>query len=104
MLALTYKDASLASYANSSTPVVVCPICRKGNLLENKGVIFCNCGLRLNVQSNITLDFVNQLLCEAYNAHSATCAQDPAFVLRNQFGISTLCLYCEHCDALHVVI
>jgi hypothetical protein len=48
--AQNFEEQQLESVVNSMYSVeVVCPLCKQNKLLENKGVIFCACGLRLDV-------------------------------------------------------
>ena len=51
--ALNFEEAVLSSMVEThyeTTPVVVCPLCLRGQLHLNKGIVFCTCGLRLDTK------------------------------------------------------
>jgi hypothetical protein len=37
---------------------ILCPLCKHNKLIENRGIIFCSCGLRLDLQ---VIQFVDNL-------------------------------------------
>ena len=73
---------------------VTCPICLKNTLLENKGVIFCKCGVRINTeQDGVTLDFVQHQLEEGQRQHE--CDANPQFSIQDKYGITNLLMTCQ---------
>jgi len=103
------SSSSPSSFSSGSsspfTPKLLCPSCRMQFLHINKGVIFCGCGLRVDMKYECSLDYIQKELEEAKHEHRTVtgCAQDPLFTVYNLGGISTLCLMCPHCGYLHVV-
>ncbi|XP_025089268.1 RPA-interacting protein-like isoform X3 [Pomacea canaliculata] len=68
---------------------IICPLCEKHSLLENKGVIFCKCGLRIDTeQDSIGLEFVRQQLQSAGDLHH--CETHPQFSVVEDYGCSNL--------------
>ncbi|RUS79169.1 hypothetical protein EGW08_013077, partial [Elysia chlorotica] len=48
-----YQEDELCSAVESlTTEEVICPICEKCSLIENKGVILCACGLRIDTEQD----------------------------------------------------
>ena len=45
-------DQDYDQYASefAAGPCVLCPVCKRNKLLENKGVIFCSCGVRIDAK------------------------------------------------------
>eukprot|EP01114_Cavostelium_apophysatum_P003959 TRINITY_DN14091_c0_g1_i1.p1 TRINITY_DN14091_c0_g1~~TRINITY_DN14091_c0_g1_i1.p1 ORF type:complete len:236 (+),score=23.35 TRINITY_DN14091_c0_g1_i1:108-815(+) len=97
-------QAAIEGYYSSSSTIVICPICRKNQLLQNKGIIFCSCGLRLNVKNDISLANLQTLLIDSYQAHGGTCSFEPNFVMETNFGITALCLRCSRCQAYQIIL
>lgn len=88
-----------------STDEVICPVCQKNQLLQNKGVIFCPCGVRVNTEQDcITLSYVKTSLEEGVNQHSVTCEGEPVFSAVQDYGSNNLLMSCKACDWMYIVI
>ncbi|XP_014777634.1 RPA-interacting protein A isoform X2 [Octopus bimaculoides] len=75
---------------------VVCPICKKNPLIENKGVIFCKCGLRINTeQDGFKLADVKAQLDSGIEIHNFTCDAEPEFSMMCVLGTTNLFMTCE---------
>lgn len=87
------------------TEEVICPVCQKSQLLQNKGVIFCPCGMRVNTEQDcITLANVKSSLEDGINQHSTTCEGDPVFSAVQDYGSNNLLMSCKTCDWMYIVI
>ncbi|XP_071945816.1 RPA-interacting protein B-like [Antedon mediterranea] len=103
------EEVLCASVANMHTKeVVTCPICKRNGLMENKGVIFCACGLRIQTEQDcLTLSNVRQQLGDGVDLHTnSMCLGQPVFSVNSldMIGSQNLLMSCEDCDFLHVVI
>jgi len=90
-----------------STTAVICPVCQKNNLLQNKHIIFCKCGIRVDTQTDaIDLEYVRNQLQESVNEHSSACQHTPSFHVADLsgVGIENLVLSCQVCDCLSIII
>ncbi|GAB1607997.1 RPA-interacting protein A-like [Argonauta hians] len=84
---------------------VICPLCQKNPLHENKGVIFCKCGLRINTeQDGFKLADVKAQLDSGVEIHSLACDTVPVFSMMCVLGTTNLFMTCEACDFMHIVI
>lgn len=89
---------------------VWCPICRRGQLKQSHRIIFCShqpCGLRLDTkQDEVNLSYVRHRLGETITQHSQRCGAGPGFALRQEplSGTVMLCMACEACNTLDVVL
>lgn len=90
------------------TDEVICPICKKNPLLQNKHIFFCSCGIRIDTENDaITLDFVKIQLKGALEQHgNEGCSQEPVFSVSSlpELGISNLIMTCQNCDILAVIL
>ena len=85
----------------------LCPICKRNWLLTADGgrVILCNCGFRLDVKNDaVTLASLRHQLAAVYQSHRSRCACEPAFSLKERFGVSNLWAECAACGLCEVVI
>ncbi|XP_078618958.1 RPA-interacting protein B-like [Branchiostoma floridae x Branchiostoma japonicum] len=102
------EEAMLATvdhHHGNDDDVVTCPVCMMNPLLQNKNVIFCQCGVRINTEQDcIGLHHVKQRLTECVTEHSERCAAQPGFTVADQCGIQNLVMACAACDALQIVI
>lgn len=90
-----------------STTVVVCPVCQKNNLLQNKHIIFCACGVRIDTETDgMTLEHVEKQLSQTVTEHSSNCQHTPTFHVADLsgVGIKNMVLSCQVCDCLSIVI
>ena len=85
---------------------VICPFCKKNQLLENKNVIFCKCGFKLNVKMDqIGLNYLGNRLKQLTHQHSEKCFEVPNFNLKNNFGGSEMIsMSCTKCNTFEIVI
>lgn len=53
---MKFEEAAINSIVEShyGTSAVVCPLCLRGQLHLNKGVLFCSCGLRLDTKVGLS--------------------------------------------------
>ncbi|CAI9740637.1 Hypothetical predicted protein [Octopus vulgaris] len=100
------EEKELCSALESLTAdEVVCPICKKNPLIENKGVIFCKCGLRINTeQDGFKLADVKAQLDSGIEIHNFTCDAEPEFSMMCVLGTTNLFMTCEACDFMHIII
>ncbi|XP_033120138.1 RPA-interacting protein B-like [Anneissia japonica] len=102
------EEVLCASVAKMNTDEVTCPICKRNALMENKGVIFCACGVRIQTEQDcLTLNNVKQQLSDGVEQHSSTmCLGQPIFSVGSldMVGSQNLLMACKVCDFLHVVI
>lgn len=103
---LQVEEQSLCSALDKlSTAEVVCPMCKKCNLLSNKSVIFCSCGLRINTEQDcLTLVNVKQMLESGLEAHAQGCQCEPVFTVVSETETTNLLMTCPDCDWMSVVI
>ncbi|RDD38034.1 RPA-interacting protein A [Trichoplax sp. H2] len=86
---------------------IICPVCLRSPLLQNKHIIFCSCGLRLDTEfDGITLDYVKKQIEDAFNMHNKSCFAKPTM---SEVKIPTcksnnLLLTCNECDFLYLVL
>ncbi|XP_071180487.1 RPA-interacting protein B-like [Mytilus edulis] len=87
------------------TDEVICPVCQKSQLLQNKGIIFCRCGLRIDTEQDcITLANVKSSLEEGINQHGTTCEGEAVFSSVQDYGSNNLLMSCKTCDWMYIVI
>eukprot|EP01091_Cochliopodium_minus_P001769 TRINITY_DN11748_c0_g1_i1.p1 TRINITY_DN11748_c0_g1~~TRINITY_DN11748_c0_g1_i1.p1 ORF type:complete len:235 (+),score=61.13 TRINITY_DN11748_c0_g1_i1:35-706(+) len=92
-------------YTMNQNDFVVCPICTKNQLFENRNVIFCKCGFRLNTKfDQIGLGYLGSRLKLLSRQHSENCMENPNFCVNNMGGSSVLSLSCKKCNTFEVVI
>eukprot|EP00128_Syssomonas_multiformis_P009000 Colp12_sorted_trinity150504_noHs@12611 len=98
-------EAQVESFCGSTSVQVPCPVCAKHNLMLNKGVVFCPCGLRLNTQQDsfVLEDIRNAISC-VVEQHGSCCTGTPCFFMESNAGFSALMLTCQLCDTLEVVL
>ncbi|KAL8614016.1 hypothetical protein ACOMHN_023251 [Nucella lapillus] len=91
---LEKEEAALCEAIELLNTRLLCPVCTKSPLMENKGVIFCKCGIRIfTEQDGISLDFVHQQLEEGRDLHE--CDGQPVFTVQDNFGITNLLMTCQ---------
>ncbi|XP_074662213.1 RPA-interacting protein-like [Tubulanus polymorphus] len=84
---------------------LLCPMCKKFPLMQNKNIIFCKCGLRVDTEQDcISLDFVRSNLEEGLLMHSEQCNENVVFGLMKDAGVDNLLMTCKVCDFMHIVI
>lgn len=90
------------------TDDVICPICKKNPLMQNKQIFFCSCGIRIDTENDgVTLEFVRTQLKGALEQHSNDgCPHEPVFSISSLpgIGISSLIMGCKNCDFLAVIL
>lgn len=90
------------------TDDLICPICKQNPLLQNRQIIFCSCGIRIDTESDaITLEFVRNQLRDAMEQHSNEgCLAEALFSVSSypELGVSNLIMACKSCDFLAVIL
>ena len=96
----------LEAMGGDENKVVLCPVCASNFLLQNHGVIFCACGLRVDTKSDaIGLAYTKQALGGVMQAHLATgCPGRLRFNSPQICGTSYLQASCEVCRKQQIVI
>lgn len=86
-------------------PRVPCPLCQVNALGKHDRMVYCRCGLRIDLQfDDLSLEQIHRQLLAAVAAHAEICNSAPAFQVR-QFGSHTvLALVCTPCGTLDVVL
>lgn len=102
-----FDDAALraAVDADAVSPCV-CPICRHGSLAVSFGVVFCDhCALRIDTHGErVDIESVRDLLSRSIVGHAQGCTSAPRFAVDERFGLQTLCLTCERCEAFELIL
>ncbi|XP_074046590.1 RPA-interacting protein [Macrotis lagotis] len=85
---------------------LICPVCSRYNLTVVRGMVLCQCGLRLFSQApELTEQSFRVLLEESVNRHSELCAHRPEFsFMSGTEESSSLFLSCAVCDTLTVLL
>lgn len=84
------EDVLCSAIASLSAEEVICPVCQKNSLLQNKSVIFCKCGVRVDTEQDcLTLRNVKQLLDDGVKLHGKTCDTPPTFSVVSELGPKT---------------
>jgi hypothetical protein len=100
--------AHLEHMGGDDSKVVLCPLCQSSYLLENRAVIFCHCGFRMDsVNDAIGLRHTKQALGNVMLAHSSSgCNGTLVFSTTQMFGSGVhLVAECQGaCQKYNVVI
>lgn len=103
-----FDEKSLCAAIEGLGPdYVTCPVCRRGQLLQNKQILFCSCGLRIDTgYDGITLSHVKRQIEEAVKQHSYICGHEAIFsiLLIEELELHNLVLKCEACKFMEIVI
>ncbi|XP_077995916.1 RPA-interacting protein A-like [Glandiceps talaboti] len=101
-----FDEASLCAAVDKlNTDELVCPVCRRNPLMQNKTVIFCACGVRIDTEQDcLTLSHVKVQLEEAVKQHSTSCTGEAVFSVMDQFGNKNLLMSCKVCDYLYIIL
>ncbi|CAI9761289.1 unnamed protein product [Fraxinus pennsylvanica] len=85
---------------------VWCPVCKQGELQQNRSLIYCDrCRLKLNRSNEISLNLLRTRLAEAHAEHlDRGCRLKPAFSVETIFELTALYIKCQGCDSFEVVI
>eukprot|EP00164_Ancoracysta_twista_P003260 GFYU01004350.1.p1 GENE.GFYU01004350.1~~GFYU01004350.1.p1 ORF type:complete len:403 (-),score=97.41 GFYU01004350.1:180-1388(-) len=84
---------------------VLCPVCRQNPLFQNRNVIFCRCGIRLDTKSDsLTLGEVKHTLEAAYARHAQGCQKEPAFAVGTFFDFSGMVMQCDACTTFDIIV
>lgn len=99
------EDVLCSAIASLSAEEVICPVCQKNSLLQNKSVIFCKCGVRVDTEQDcLTLRNVKQLLDDGVKLHGKTCDTPPTFSVVSALGPQNLLMSCQSCDWMSIII
>jgi len=102
-----FEQSQLADTIGDTDPnKVICPICKRNWLLQNKNVIFCACGLRLDMeQDGLMLSNLKQQLENGVTSHELmSCTGSAQFFACSEGGITSLMMSCPSCDFMFVVV
>ena len=97
----------LQHMGGDDSKVVLCPLCTSSYLLENRSVIFCNCGFRMDsISDAIGLRHTKQALGNVMSAHGGTgCIGTLSFSTTSMFGSGThLVAECKVCENYQIVM
>jgi len=101
---LPYNKNHVINETDYITSNVLCPLCKEHNLIFKVKLFMCICGFNLDTgDDKITFEHLEKEIITAYNSHKNNCKEEPYFHVENQFGISMLCLSCNHCNNFSVV-
>ncbi|KAG7547937.1 RPA-interacting protein N-terminal domain [Arabidopsis suecica] len=83
-----------------------CPICKKGELMENNRHIYCNmCEMQLNKGEEVNLNILQERLAEAHAEHlERGCRLKPKFSVQSVYNLKALYITCEACNTFEVVV
>lgn len=83
-----------------------CPICKKGELQENRHLIYCSiCQFKLDRGDEVNLTLLRDRLAEAHEEHlDRGCRSKPEFCIETIFDLTALYIRCQHCGTFEVVI
>ncbi|XP_073257284.1 RPA-interacting protein A-like [Porites lutea] len=106
---LKFEEASLcAAIECLRTDDVICPVCRRNPLHQNKQIIFCACGLRIDTEYDaVNLIYVRNQIDEALAMHRVEhCMAEPEFcsTFVKELGVSNLISICKACEFMYIVI
>ncbi|GFT51973.1 RPA-interacting protein A [Nephila pilipes] len=84
---------------------VICPICQKNPMHQIHSVIFCTCGVRIDVQQDgLTLQYLKTSLHKGLEDHEQTCLVTPNFSLLKFLNDTNLAITCGVCNFMYIVI
>ncbi|GFQ78428.1 RPA-interacting protein A [Trichonephila clavata] len=84
---------------------IICPICQKNPLHQILSVIFCACGLRIDVQQDgLTLQHLKTSLHKGLEDHEQICLLTPSFSLLHFLNDTNLAITCGVCSFMYIVI
>jgi len=105
---VSFDDDSLCAAIDMlSTKTVTCPVCKRNNLLQNKHIIFCQCGVRVDTKEDaINLKFVESQLQNLISTHGVSCKMSPDFGLIDMTGddMKNIIMTCQSCDCMEIVV
>lgn len=86
---------------------VICPVCKRNQLLQNKQVLFCSCGLRIDTgYDGITLANVSKQIDDSLKEHCILCSEEPVFsvLAMDELDLHNLTLSCKVCHFMAIVV
>ncbi|XP_013419153.1 RPA-interacting protein A isoform X2 [Lingula anatina] len=103
---LAFDEAGLcAAIDQLKTDEVICPICKKNPLMQNKQIIFCCCGMRIDTElDGLNIANIKSQLEEGISLHNTQCVKEAKFSVMKQAGVENLLMTCETCDFMFIVI
>ncbi|EDO32784.1 predicted protein [Nematostella vectensis] len=104
-----FEEESLcAAIEGLKTDDVICPVCKRNPLHQNKQVIFCCCGIRIDTETDcISLPYVKAEIESSVATHNSEgCGSEPTFVVSKVSGlqVSNLIMQCNDCGFLYIII
>lgn len=107
---LMFEEASLCAAIESlkTDEFVMCPVCKRNALHQNKQVIFCACGMRIDTEYDaVNLIYVRNQIDEALTSHrEGHCASEPEFCVSfvKELGVSNLVSLCKACEFMYIIL
>lgn len=107
---LKFEEASLCAAIESlgTEDYVICPVCKRNPLHQNKQVVFCACGIRIDTEHDaLNLTYLRNQIDEALTIHrDQGCAMEPEFCVSvfHEVGVSNLVALCKACDFFFIVL
>lgn len=107
---LKFEEASLCAAIESlrTEDYVICPVCKRNPLHQNKQVVFCACGIRIDTEHDaLNLTYLRNQIDEALTIHrDQGCAMEPEFCVSvfQEVGVSNLVALCKACDYFFIVL
>ncbi|XP_066492124.1 RPA-interacting protein [Tiliqua scincoides] len=84
--------------------MVICPVCRRNNLIVKSHLVVCQCGLYIGTQG-MTEEKLQVLLEDVVTEHSHQCQHSPEFAITGGTeGESNLLMSCQVCDSWVIVL
>eukprot|EP00300_Choanocystis_sp_HF-7_P031055 c40130_g1_i1.p1 GENE.c40130_g1_i1~~c40130_g1_i1.p1 ORF type:complete len:281 (-),score=47.94 c40130_g1_i1:93-935(-) len=105
---LQFEEESARASARGTPAVgdfeLLCPVCQVNRVLEHKGVIFCQCGMRLAFKDGgLTLRQLRLIIEDQVGAHHAGCAGVPAFQIQDIVATRFLVMTCIDCAWFEII-
>jgi hypothetical protein len=99
------EEALCDSVQSLHTDDIICPICHKDYLHQNKHIIFCSCGVRLDTANDgISLNYMRRQLDHYSLEHSAQCSGKPQFSLERVMHAQTIIMNCPTCCFMEIIV
>ncbi|XP_065054368.1 RPA-interacting protein A-like [Rhopilema esculentum] len=86
---------------------VICPVCKRHQLLQSRQVFFCSCGVRIDTGYDaITLSYVRNQIEATTQEHGSRCNSEAVFsVLKiEELDLHNLVLQCQLCGFMSIVV
>lgn len=107
---LKFEESSLCAAIESlgTEDSVLCPVCKRNPLHQNKQVVFCACGIRIDTEHDaLNLTYLRNQIDGALTIHGEQgCTMEPEFCVSvlQEVAVSNLVALCKACDFLFIVL